>query len=103
MDTLTSINRSPAVGASGGIGNLAAKPSTGGSTFGKSLEEALATVSKMQNQSQTLTREFQAENPAVSIEETMIAMQQSSLSFQAVVQVRNKLVAAYSEMMNMQV
>jgi flagellar hook-basal body complex protein FliE len=50
-----------------------------------------------------MARDFQAENPNVSLEETMISMQQSQLSFQAVVQVRNKLVTAYNEMMNMQV
>jgi flagellar hook-basal body complex protein FliE len=43
------------------------------------------------------------DNPAVSIEETMVAMQKAQIGFQAAVQVRNRLVQAYSEVMNMQV
>ena len=76
---------------------------TGSASFGTVLADALSNVSQQQDQAQAKTREFQAESPNVSLEETMIAMQQSSLSFQAVVQVRNKVVTAYNEMMNMQV
>jgi flagellar hook-basal body complex protein FliE len=39
----------------------------------------------------------------VSLEETMVAMQKAQIGFQATLQVRNKLVQAYSEIMNMQV
>jgi flagellar hook-basal body complex protein FliE len=39
----------------------------------------------------------------VSLEETMVAMQKSQIGFQATLQVRNKLVQAYSDIMNMQV
>jgi flagellar hook-basal body complex protein FliE len=103
MDPLSSISRASALAGINSASALSATKHTGGISFGKALEDALADVSKLQNQSQTMAREFQAESPNVSIEETMIAMQQSSLSFQAVVQVRNKLVTAYNEMMNMQV
>jgi len=94
---LSGIDTASKLSGTGGISG------TGGVSFGKSLEDALANVSKLQNESRLMAREFQAENPNVTLEETMISMQQSSLSFQAVVQVRNKLVTAYSEMMNMQV
>jgi flagellar hook-basal body complex protein FliE len=103
MDPISSIARAGAVSGIGGASALSSTTGTGGVSFGKSLEDAMANVSKMQNDSQTMAREFQAENPNVSLEETMISMQQSSLSFQAAVQVRNKLVTAYNEMMNMQV
>jgi flagellar hook-basal body complex protein FliE len=43
------------------------------------------------------------ENPDVGLEETMIAMQKASLGFQAAVQVRNKVVQAYNDIMNMNV
>jgi flagellar hook-basal body complex protein FliE len=39
----------------------------------------------------------------VSLEQTMVAMQTSQIGFQTVLQVRNRLVSAYSEIMNMQV
>jgi flagellar hook-basal body complex protein FliE len=103
MNPLSSIGPAGAVAGIDGATALAGADRTGGVSFGKSLAAALANVSRLQTESQTLAREFQAENPNVTLEETMIAMQQSSLSFQAAVQVRNKLVAAYSEIMNMQV
>ena len=50
-----------------------------------------------------LQREVQLDNPTVSLEETMVAMQKSQIGFQAVLQVRNRLVSAYSDIMNMQI
>jgi flagellar hook-basal body complex protein FliE len=60
-------------------------------------------VSQSQLQAQTLQRELQLDNPSVSLEQTMVAMQKSQLGFQATLQVRNRLVQAYSDIMNMQV
>lgn len=71
--------------------------------FAASLNSALEGVSKSQHGATELQRQFQLENPNVSLEETMIAMNKSSLSFQAAVQVRNKLVQAYEQVMNMPV
>jgi flagellar hook-basal body complex protein FliE len=71
--------------------------------FVASLDSALKSVSQTQQQSTDLQRQFQLENPAVSLEETMIAMNKSQLSFQAAVQVRNRLVQAYEQIMNMPV
>jgi flagellar hook-basal body complex protein FliE len=50
-----------------------------------------------------MQREVQLDNPTVSLEETMVAMQRAQVGFQAALQVRNRLVQAYSEIMNMQV
>jgi flagellar hook-basal body complex protein FliE len=60
-------------------------------------------VSNAQNQAASLQREVQLDNPNVSIEETMVAMQKAQIGFQATLQVRNKLVQAYTDIMNMQV
>jgi flagellar hook-basal body complex protein FliE len=76
---------------------------TQSSGFGNALDDALKTVSKLQSDSSQMTRQLQMDNPGITLEETMIAMQKSSLSFQAVVQVRNRLVSAYNEISNMQV
>lgn len=103
MEPITAIGRTAVLTGIDSAAAISGSKSAGGVSFGKTLEDALATVSRLQTETQTKTREFQAENPNVTLEETMIAIQQSSLSFQAVVQVRNKLVSAYSEMMNMQV
>ena len=62
-----------------------------------------APTAQTQFEAQRLQRELSLDNPAVSLEETMLAMQKSQLGFQATLQVRNRLVSAYSEIMNMQV
>lgn len=75
----------------------------GGASFGDAMTQALKGVSASQNEAVRLQREVQLDNPNVSLEETMIAMQKSQIGFQAALQVRNRLVSAYSEIMNMQV
>ncbi|MES2890155.1 MAG: flagellar hook-basal body complex protein FliE [Pseudomonadota bacterium] len=74
-----------------------------GAGFQDVLKQALSSVSETQNKSAQLQREVQLDNPTVSIEETMVAMQKAQIGFQATLQVRNRLVQAYSEIMNMQV
>ncbi|MBB5205904.1 flagellar hook-basal body complex protein FliE [Inhella inkyongensis] len=71
--------------------------------FGDAMKVALQSVSQQQSKAQALQRELQLDNPTVSLEETMVAMQKSQIGFQAVLQVRNRLVSAYSDIMNMQV
>ncbi len=88
-----------AVGAlAGGV-----PPAGKGADFVASLDAALKSVSRAQNDAAELQRQFQLENPNVSLEETMIAMNKSQLTFQAAVQVRNRLVQAYEQVMNMPV
>jgi flagellar hook-basal body complex protein FliE len=72
-------------------------------SFQNAMTQALGSVSQSQQQAHRLQRELQLDNPEVSLEQTMIAMQKAQIGFQAVVAVRNRLVQAYSEIMNMQV
>ena len=74
-----------------------------GGGFQVALNQALKSVSASQNDAVRLQREVQLDNPAVSIEETMVSMQKAQIGFQATLQVRNKLVQAYTDIMNMQV
>ena len=71
--------------------------------FATAMAQALKSVSHQQLEAQHLQRELQLDNPAVSLEQTMIAMQKSQIGFQAAIQVRNRLLSAYTEIMNMQV
>jgi flagellar hook-basal body complex protein FliE len=71
--------------------------------FAKAITQALNNVSTLQTQSSQLQRRFQLEDPAVSLEQTMVAMQKSQIGFQSALQVRNRLVQAYTDIMNMQV
>ena len=67
------------------------------------LGQALGAVSRAQNDATAMQREVQLDNPTVSIEQTMVAMQKAQIGFQAALQVRNRLVQAYTDIMNMQV
>ena len=71
--------------------------------FQAAMAEALHGVSQNQLEAQRLQREFSLDNPSVSLEETVLAMQKSQIGFQATLQVRNRLAQAYTDVMNMQV
>jgi flagellar hook-basal body complex protein FliE len=72
-------------------------------SFASAMSQALQSVSAQQNEATRLQREVQLDNPTVSLEQTMIAMQKGQIGFQAALQVRNQLVRAYTDIMNMQV
>ena len=74
-----------------------------GGNFRTAMADALKSVSESQLEASRLQREVQLDNPRVSLEETMVAMQKSQIGFQAAVQVRNRMVQAYTEIMNMNV
>jgi flagellar hook-basal body complex protein FliE len=74
-----------------------------GANFQQALTQALGAVSKTQTEATAMQREVQMDNPTVSLEQTMVAMQKAQIGFQATLQVRNKLVQAYSDIMSMQV
>ena len=78
-------------------------PATEAASFGAAMTQALRAVSDSQMEAGALQRELQLDNPTVSLEQTMIAMNKSQLGFTAALTVRNRLVQAYSEIMNMQV
>jgi flagellar hook-basal body complex protein FliE len=82
---------------------LARADAAPGTSFQAAMAQALKSVSQAQQDATTLQRELQLDNPSVSLEQTMVAMQKAQLGFQATLQVRNRLVQAYSEIMNMQV
>ena len=72
-------------------------------SFSDALKASLQNVSNTQIQADDMGKRFAAGDDSVSLSDTMIAMQKASISFQATVQVRNKLVSAYHDIMNMQV
>jgi len=71
--------------------------------FEGALKSALQSVSQAQNSATTLQQQVQMENPKVSLEETMVAIQKAQIGFQATLHVRNRMVQAYTDIMNMQV
>ena len=71
--------------------------------FGAALKAALEQANNAQQEALRLQREFDLNAPDVNLHEVMVSLQKASLSFQTMVQVRNRLVSAYQEIMNMQV
>lgn len=74
-----------------------------GGGFAAELSRSLERVSTLQNDSAAQARAFQMGAPDVSLNDVMIDMQKASIAFQATVQVRNRLVAAYQEIASMPV
>ena len=71
--------------------------------FAGTLTDALKNVSNLQQESASLQQQFQVGAPGASLEQTMVSMQKSQVAFQAALTVRNRFVAAYTDIMNMQV
>ncbi len=71
--------------------------------FRAAMADALKGVSQSQMQADSLQRELTLDNPTVSVEQTVMAMQKAQIGFQAALQVRNRLAQAYSDIMNLQV
>ena len=76
---------------------------TGELDFSNVLKSSLDGVAQAQAKSEAMQKSFVLGDDRVSLSDTMIAMQKASINFQATVQVRNKFVQAYNDIMNMQV
>ncbi|MDZ4200624.1 MAG: flagellar hook-basal body complex protein FliE [Gallionella sp.] len=101
IDNLLAQMRSVAAAAGMRPPTEAAQP--GKVDFADVLKSSLEGVSRAQEQSQAMQRAFVMGDDRVSLSDTMIAMQKSSVNFQTAIQVRNKVVQAYNDIMNMQV
>ena len=71
--------------------------------FSDALKSSLEQVSSSQNKADDMGKAFAMGDDKVNLSDVMISMQKANINFQATVQVRNKMVAAYHEIMNMQV
>jgi flagellar hook-basal body complex protein FliE len=75
----------------------------GGADFAQILQNSIAQVNQTQQQAEGMAANFAAGDGNANLHEVMIALQKANVSFQEMVQVRNKLVTAYHDVMNMQV
>jgi len=71
--------------------------------FSQMLKQAIDNVNGLQQNTSDLRNRFEMGDKDVSLGEVMIAANKSSLAFDATVQVRNKMVEAYKEVMSMPV
>ena len=86
----------PSGTAPGAIGN-----SAGTSGFQQTLSNAIEKVNQTQANASQLQQAFELGDPRADLARVMVAMQQSQVAFRATVEVRNRLVQAYQDVMNM--
>ncbi|MCS5708611.1 flagellar hook-basal body complex protein FliE [Candidatus Berkiella cookevillensis] len=70
-------------------------------SFHSMFTEAVNGVNNLSANASDLVSRFEMHDPNVNITEVMVALQKANLSFQAMTQVRNQLVNAYQDIMNM--
>jgi len=74
-----------------------------GPDFGEMMANAVNGVNEQQMQARALATAYEQGDSSVDLTQVMISIQKASLSFEAMNQVRNRLVRAYEDIMNMPV
>ncbi|KTD12110.1 flagellar hook-basal body complex protein FliE [Legionella jamestowniensis] len=69
--------------------------------FGAVLQNALDATNQLQQNADALKTRYEMGDQKVGIGEVMVAAQKSNLAFEATLRVRNKMVQAYQDIMNM--
>lgn len=91
--------RAMAASAQGGVAAQQPAAATG-ADFASLLQSSVNQVNSAQKTAGSMSEAFAKGDPSVDLTEVMVAVQKSSISFQAMLQVRNKLVQAYQDVMN---
>lgn len=81
----------------------ASENSAGGVNFSQMLADSIGKVNEVQSEASRMAESFESGDPNTDLTQVMIALQKASVSFEAMTQVRNKLVSAYQDIMNMPV
>jgi flagellar hook-basal body complex protein FliE len=89
--------------AAAGLREPSQATQTGKVDFADVLKSSLDGVAQAQAKSEAMRKAFVLGDNSVSLSDTMISMQKASISLQTTIQVRNKVVQAYNDIMNMQV
>jgi flagellar hook-basal body complex protein FliE len=73
------------------------------SDFAALLKDSVDHIATMQNQATSLASAYEAGDKSVDLTKVMLEVQKAGLAFRAMTEVRNKLVDAYTQVMNMSV
>lgn len=104
IEAMISQLKAAATRPQGGLQPIAAEPvGTAKVGFADALKASLDGVNSTQKAAEALGSKFAMGDDKVSLSDVMISAQKANIGFQATVQVRNKLVAAYQDIMNMQI
>jgi len=71
--------------------------------FSKMFNDAINKVNDTQQEAGRLKTAFELGDPSIDLTQVMVASQKASISFQAMIQVRNKMVSAYQDVIRMQI
>jgi flagellar hook-basal body complex protein FliE len=97
--------RAQTAGGSSPIGSLGASVAntekSSSVSFASVLKNGLDKVNSVQQQARATATAFERGVPGVDLPQVMIDMQKSSIAFRGAVEVRNRVVSAYQEIMNM--
>ncbi|MFY9329872.1 MAG: flagellar hook-basal body complex protein FliE [Georgfuchsia sp.] len=102
LDSLISQLHAASALASGKTASAGAVQDSKSSAFGDLLKNSLDQVNGSQQNAERLARDFELGSSSVNLHEVMIATAKANIAFQATVQVRNKVVSAYHDIMSMQ-
>ena len=100
LEQNSALQRAAGVGAGQGPGEAGGTAQAGG--FGDAMRSALQRVNEMQSQSSAITEAYER-GETTDIAAVMMARQQASIGFEATLQVRNRLLTAYKDIMSMPV
>ena len=103
IENMLNVLRSTAAQATGKPAESTAAASAGGPDFAQVLKNSIDKVNETQQSATQMAEQMVAGDTSKNLHEVMIALQTASVSFQEMVQVRNKLVSAYKDVMNIQV
>jgi flagellar hook-basal body complex protein FliE len=78
-------------------------PAAGSVDFASLLKNSVDQIASMQNQASALAGAYEAGDKSVDLTKVMLEVQKADLAFRAMTQVRNKLIDAYTQVMNMSV
>jgi len=100
IEQMLNVLRTTAAQASGKTAETTAAAGT--ADFAQVLQSSIDKVNQTQQQAEQMAEKIAGGDTSQNLHEVMIALQTASVSFQEMVQVRNKLVTAYQDVMNMQ-
>lgn len=104
IDQMLSMMRATSAQAAGRPADSVANAgAAGGADFAQVLQSSIDKVSQAQEKAHAMAESLATGQSEQNLHEVMIALQTASVSFQEMVQVRNRLVTAYQDVMNMQI
>jgi flagellar hook-basal body complex protein FliE len=103
VDNLLAQMRAAMTVAQGNPASTGAAGAAGSTDFASVLKSSLDGVAQAQNHAESMQNAFVQGDDKVSLNQVMVDMQKANISFQTTIQVRNKVIAAYNDIMNMQV